>query len=426
MAVTRSKTWISGEVLFASDLNAEFDNVLDNGGSLAWPSTANKDLNGFKFILDSDADTSIQAATDDRIDFEVGGQVLFRFDGTVATPVNGFDFIATAAGTDLSLQAVGSDTDIGIKIIPKGTGATTLRGVQIDDTSFDHQYILAVSELTADRTITLPLLTGNDTLVFNSFAATLTNKTLTSPIVTSPVWTTPQLNDTSADHQYIFAVSELSADRTVTWPLLTGNDELVFKDHIVTMAGKTLTSPVLDTQVTGTAVLDEDDLVSDSATQIATQQSIKAYADSVTGNLVQVVETEDATYQSISSVISIDDSIPVKTEGTEIFTLAITPNNTANILTIHVLMNLNTATTLSGTLALFQDDVTNAIAAWGVVDTLIGPYHVVHKMAAGTTSSTTFKVRLGVNSSSIRVNGTSGRVYGGVMVSRLWIEETKP
>jgi len=33
---------------------------------------------------------------------------------------------------------------------------------------------------------------------------TLTNKTLTSPVLT-----TPQLNDTSADHQYITAVSEL-------------------------------------------------------------------------------------------------------------------------------------------------------------------------------------------------------------------------
>ena len=31
-----------------------------------------------------------------------------------------------------------------------------------------------------DRTITLPLLTGNDSLVFNDFPATLTNKTLGS------------------------------------------------------------------------------------------------------------------------------------------------------------------------------------------------------------------------------------------------------
>lgn len=53
------------------------------------------------------------------------------------------------------------------------------------------------------------------------------------------VLTTPQINDTSLDHQYIFGVSELAADRTVKLPLLIANDEFVFKDHIVTFAGKT-------------------------------------------------------------------------------------------------------------------------------------------------------------------------------------------
>tara|TARA_B100000949_G_C14279431_1_gene451126 strand:- start:55 stop:2025 length:1971 start_codon:yes stop_codon:yes gene_type:complete len=49
-----------------------------------------------------------------------------------------------------------------------------------------------------------------------------------------------------------------------------------------TLTNKTLTSPVLNTGVSGTAVLDEDDLSTDSATQLATQQSIKAYVDSKT------------------------------------------------------------------------------------------------------------------------------------------------
>lgn len=73
---------------------------------------------------------------------------------------------------------------------------------------------------------------------------TLTNKTLTSPTIntptiTSPVLTTPKINDTSSDHQYVFAGSELTADRTVTLPLLTGNDDFVFEDHIQTLTNKT-------------------------------------------------------------------------------------------------------------------------------------------------------------------------------------------
>ena len=46
-----------------------------------------------------------------------------------------------------------------------------------------------------------------------------------------------------------------------------------------TITTPTLTSPVFNTGVSGTAVLDEDAMASDSATQIATQQSIKAYID---------------------------------------------------------------------------------------------------------------------------------------------------
>ena len=47
-----------------------------------------------------------------------------------------------------------------------------------------------------------------------------------------------------------------------------------------TLANKTLTSPVINTGVSGTAIKDEDNMASDSATHLATQQSIKAYVDS--------------------------------------------------------------------------------------------------------------------------------------------------
>lgn len=62
-------------------------------------------------------------------------------------------------------------------------------GLQINDTSSDHQYVLAVSELAADRTVTLPILTGNDEFTFKDVAQTLTNKTLTSPTLNTPTLT---------------------------------------------------------------------------------------------------------------------------------------------------------------------------------------------------------------------------------------------
>ncbi len=73
MAVSRVKTWVAAETLTASDLNAEFNNILNNGEDLAWPATKAKDLNGFELILDADADTSITADTDDQIDVRIAG-----------------------------------------------------------------------------------------------------------------------------------------------------------------------------------------------------------------------------------------------------------------------------------------------------------------------------------------------------------------
>jgi len=67
---------------------------------------------------------------------------------------------------------------------------------------------------------------------------------------------------------------------------ITANaDDIAIDSSVVTLtdtqilSAKTLTSPVLNTGISGTAFLDEDDFASDSATKVASQQSIKAYVD---------------------------------------------------------------------------------------------------------------------------------------------------
>jgi hypothetical protein len=52
-----------------------------------------------------------------------------------------------------------------------------------------------------------------------------------------------------------------------------------------TLTNKTLTSPVLDGTISGTSIKDEDTMVSDSDTHLATQQSIKAYVDAQVGGV---------------------------------------------------------------------------------------------------------------------------------------------
>lgn len=113
--------------------------------------------------------------------------------------------------------------------IPNLPGLTTLA-------ADDEIYVVDVSDTTdsadgSSRKYSVGITSG---FVGLDDAQTLTHKTLTSP-----VFTTPQINDTSANHQYILAVNELTADRTITLPLLTGNDDFVFEDHIQTLTNKT-------------------------------------------------------------------------------------------------------------------------------------------------------------------------------------------
>ena len=113
-------------------------------------------------------------------------------------------------------------------------------GIAFEGTSpDDFETTLSGGNPTADRTIVLPDADGN--VVLNTLAQTLTNKTLTSAILT-----TPQLNDNDGSHQYIFTPSALAADRDVTFPALSSNDTLVFESQTQTLTNKTLTAPVLD------------------------------------------------------------------------------------------------------------------------------------------------------------------------------------
>ena len=71
------------------------------------------------------------------------------------------------------------------------------------------------------------------------------------------------LQSADATHNYVFATSPIGADRVVTWPNLTADDTLVFEKQAQTLSGKTLTSPVLNNPtvsgpVTGAAGLRSD------------------------------------------------------------------------------------------------------------------------------------------------------------------------
>ena len=108
--------------------------------------------------------------------------------------------------------------------------------------------------------------------------------------------------DTDDSFETTLAVTDPTADRTITLPNATGT--IMTLDGTQTMTNKTLTSPTLtspvfNTGVSGTAVLDEDDMASNSATKAVTQQSFKKYVDDTIAAQDLDIAPDSGTGQSI-------------------------------------------------------------------------------------------------------------------------------
>lgn len=166
-------------------------------------------------------------------------------------------------------------------------------------------------------------------------------------------------------------------------------------------------------------------------------QSAGAGADllwaEVQDNLVQRVRGTRATVGTGTTVVPLDDTIPQNSEGDEYLTQAITPTSATNILRIRaVFYASHSVGTVSLIMSLFQDTTAGALAtsiSWNPSGgNSIIPLVLEYEMVAGTTSATTFKIRIGSDSAgTTTVNGKGGsRQLGGRLISGITIEEVKP
>ena len=151
------------------------------------------------------------------------------------------------------------------------------------------------------------------------------------------------------------------------------------------------------------------------------------------GAVVQVVNTSNSAVSSGTTSMPYDDTVPQNTEGFEVMTRSIAPTATGNKLKIEVVVNASGAGNTQITAALFQDSTASALAAaTKSIGTANRGEQIVftHYMDAGTTSATTFKVRIGTNgTSNCTFNGESSsstRRLGNVMASSITITEIVP
>lgn len=125
------------------------------------------------------------------------------------------------------------------------------------------------------------------------------------------------------------------------------------------------------------------------------------------------------------------DTNPTNTQGDQYMALTVTPSNAASALDITVVWNGASTATSALQVALFQDSIATASALTTVSPVganLMTELVLRHRMLAGTTSPTTFKVRAGSGGvGTTTFNGASGsRIGGGVTASSITVIESTP
>jgi hypothetical protein len=151
------------------------------------------------------------------------------------------------------------------------------------------------------------------------------------------------------------------------------------------------------------------------------------------GRVVQVVNVQTGVSANGITAIPFDNVAPPQNnEGDQYMTLPITPKSATNKLKIEVVAFLShSADNMVMIGALFQDTTAGALAA-GVQHLANGNNKMVcvsftHYMTAGTTETTTFKVRCGANTGSTTYfNSIVGSdELAGVLASSITITEIK-
>jgi len=289
-------------------------------------------------ITDVDTDLNSVSASDDTL---ASAKAIKTYVDAQVT-VQDLDFIGDTGGA----QSI--DLDSQTLTIAGGTGISSVGSAQtitlnIDSTvatltdsqTLENKTLLTpvISSISNTGTITLP--TSTTTLIGTDTSDTLTNKTIdangtgnsitnlevadfASGVVDTALASVSASDDTLASAKaiksYVDAqvatvpvgdITEVTAGTGLSGGGTTGavtlNIDTATTVDLSTsqvLSNKTLTSPVLNTGVSGTAILDEDNMASDSATQLATQQSIKAYVDSQVATANELSELTDTNITS--------------------------------------------------------------------------------------------------------------------------------
>ena len=301
-------------------------------------------LDGITAIADEDdmsSNSATSLATQQSIKAYVDSQVT----------ASDLDFQGDSGGAlSIDLDSETMTFTGGTGIDTSGSGNTLT--VAIDSTVAT----LAGTQTLTNKTLTSPTITGTGAIA-GTFTGNITGNvtgnvsgssgsTTGNAATATALETARTIAGQSFDGTGNITIASTDLSNTAAITLLTASQ---------TLTNKTLTSPVLNGSLSGTAFLDEDDLSSNSAVAVASQQSIKAYVDAIStsftiaadsgSNDTVVVGTDTLTFAGgtgVDTTVS-DNQISIAIDST-VATLAGSQTLTNKTLTTPVIEEIDGST----------------------------------------------------------------------------------
>lgn len=287
------------------------------------------------------------------------GNELLAF-GVVASAVNYWKFTNSATGNPVLVQSLGDDANINVRIEPKGTGLTELYSDEAGATgSVLRGYHDSASPATSDvvfRLLALGEDSASNTQEYGRLDFIINTATNGSESGQAAFYVANGAGVSTlafaVKHDGTNGIAEVGDGVGNAIVRSAGNFDLIIKTGNATTGDITLVDGAngditatlngtgtfkiagsnkfqLGATTTISSILDEDNMASDSATALATQQSIKAYVD-----------TRVATVDTLNEVFHLGSSITVA--NTENLTFTFNQNDVTNNPNCYVVNNAGT------------------------------------------------------------------------------------
>ena len=201
-------------------------------------------------------------------------------DGATVTGIKDEDNMASNSATKLATQQsikAYVDAQVTAQDLDFAGDSGGAQNVDLDSQSLTFTGGTGIDTTGSAQTVTFAI---DSTVATLTGSQTLTNKTLTSPVLNTGISGTAFLDeDNMASNSATKVASQQSIKAYVDTEIAAVPAGDVTLNGTQTLTNKTLTSAVLNGTISGTSIKDEDNMASNSATHLATQQSIKAYVD---------------------------------------------------------------------------------------------------------------------------------------------------